>query len=110
MNEADTLGDPFRELVQGLSSWSSPKTRNLNAKDAGDKMLFECKQEMSDDCEQSHVSRMHTFDPAVKPRESSVKENANPDAAFRVKKSSPKIVTSVFHSTEDTVQCSRLLT
>jgi len=69
-----------------------------NAKDAIDTMLFKCKQEVQADLDR-HTSLDYTpFDPAVKTTESYVKENSNPDGAFRVKKGAPHIVAACCHN------------
>ena len=51
---------------------------------------------------------VHTpFDPAVKARESYLKENANPDAAFRVKKGTPHTVALVRDPAEEFRRCNK---
>merc|ERR1719383_1590431 len=61
-------------------------------------MLFKCKQEVQADLDR-HTSLDYTpFDPAVKTTESFVKENSNPDGAFRVKKGAPHIVAACCHN------------
>ena len=58
---------------------------------------------MQDDLNR-HASLDHTpFDPSVKIAESYVKEKANPDAAFRVKRSAPHIVAACCHSRAETM-------